>query len=246
MMNPMPHRRPPLGPLTLAAALACTAVGGTFAQTVEIADGPLSATLSQVKPNIMFILDDSGSMGFAYMPDEVGIADWTGTEFENYGAYSSDCNGLAFDPAKAYDPPVYANGKSYPIVSFNAAPANGDGFNPSDDKISLVGKFYYLYKNPKKLPALDWTYTASGVVDKGTDFYKECTLSISPSNDEKKLFERVELKDSKADVQQRYANWYAYYRTRRLLMRTAAGKAFGDRVSLNRQVGTTGKMTQLN
>lgn len=237
-MNPMPYRRPPLGPLTLAAALACGAGGSPFAQTVEIADGPLRATLSQVKPNIMFILDDSGSMALSYMPDEVGIADWTGTEFENYGAYSSHCNGLAFDQTKDYAPPVYADGKSYPNVSFTAAPANGDGFNPSDDKISLVGKFYYLYKSPKKLPALDWTYTASGVVDKGTDFYKECTLSISPSNDEKKLFERVELKDSTADVQQRYANWYAYYRTRRLLMRTAAGNAFKN-VGDNFRVGFT-------
>ena len=237
-MNPMPYRRPPLGPLTLAAALACGAGGSPFAQTVEIADGPLRATLSQVKPNIMFILDDSGSMALSYMPDEVGIADWTGTEFENYGAYSSHCNGLAFDPTKDYAPPVYADGKSYPNVSFTAAPANGDGFNPSVEKISLVGKFYYAYQ--KDLPKLDWTYTASGVVDKSTDFYKHCTLSISPSpsDEEKKLFQRVELKDSTTDVQQKYANWYAYYRTRRLLMRTAAGNAFKN-VGDNFRVGFT-------
>ena len=76
----MPHRRPPLGPLTLAAALACTAVGGTFAQTVEIADGPLSATLSQVKPNIMFILDDSGSMDWEILISAYnGVLNWNVT-----------------------------------------------------------------------------------------------------------------------------------------------------------------------
>lgn len=232
-----PCHQPPAR-LALAAALACGAISSAHAALVEISNVPLSASLSQVKPNIMFILDDSGSMGFAYMPDEVGIADWTGKEFENYGAYSSHCNGLAFDPTKAYAPPVYANGTSYPNVSFTAAPANGDGFNPDGKEVSLAGRFYYVHQNPKNLPALDWTYTASGVVDKSTPFYQDCTLSISPSNDAKKLFERFELKNSTADIQQKYANWYAYYRTRRLLMRTAAGKAFSS-VKDNFRVGFT-------
>lgn len=239
-MRPMTLCHQPLARLALAAALTCGTIGGgAHAALVDVSNVPLNATLSQVKPNIMFILDDSGSMGFAYMPDEVGIADWTGKEFENYGAYSSHCNGLAFDPTKAYDPPVNANGTPYPNALFNAAPANGDGFNP-EGTISLVGKFYYVYQNPKKLPPLDWTYTASGVVDKSTDFYKHCTLSISPSpsDEEKKLFNRVELKDSTADIQQKYANWYAYYRTRRLLMRTAAGQAFSS-VRDNFRVGFT-------
>ncbi|MEX8493821.1 hypothetical protein, partial [Sphaerotilus sp.] len=99
--------------LALAAALACGTIGGgAHAALIDVSNVPLNASLSQVKPNIMFILDDSGSMGFSYMPDEVGIPDWTGKDFENYGAYSPHCNGLAFNPALPYTPPVRPDGTS--------------------------------------------------------------------------------------------------------------------------------------
>lgn len=222
MMNPMPHRRPPLGPLTLAAALACTAVGGTFAQTVEIADGPLSATLSQVKPNIMFILDDSGSMSFSYMPDEAGVPDADGNPGENYGYRSAHCNGLAFNPALPYRPPVRPDGSSYPDASFTAA--QDDGFNPASMTTSLDGSVYYIYKNDKKLEPMSWTYLSSGRVDRSTPFFKDCTLSsVEPSD---QFIPVTVTMASDATLRQKYANWYAYYRTRRLLMRTATGEAF--------------------
>jgi type IV pilus assembly protein PilY1 len=221
-MRPMPpcHHSP--ARLALAAALACGTIGGAHAALVDVSNVPLSASLSQVKPNIMFILDDSGSMGYAYMPDDAGIADWTGRDFENYGAYSSHCNGLAFNPALPYTPPVRADGTSYPAAAFSAAP--DDGFNPTAGSTALSGRYYYVYKNDKNLPALSWTYTSSGVVDKSTAFYKDCTLSTSTPSDQ---FVKVTLDNTTAaDVRQQYANWYAYYRTRRLLMRTATGEAF--------------------
>ncbi|MDZ7858454.1 pilus assembly protein [Sphaerotilus sp.] len=218
----MPHRRPPLGPLTLAAALACGAVSSPFAQTVEIADGPLSATLSQVKPNIMFILDDSGSMGDAHMPDEAGVRDADGNPGENYGYRSTHCNGLAFNPALPYRPPVRADGTLYPDASFTAAP--NDGFNPAAGSTSLDGSVYYHYKNDKKLTPMSWAYKADGTIDRTTPFYKDCTQVITEPSDQ---FIPVTLTTaSDAALRQKYANWYAYYRTRRLLMRTATGEAF--------------------
>ena len=221
-MNPTPYRRPPLGPLTLAAALACGAGGSPFAQTVEIADGPLRATLSQVKPNIMFILDDSGSMSFSYMPDEASVPDADGNPGENYGYRSAHCNGLAFNPALPYRPPVRANGLSYPDASFTAAPE--DGFNLSSATSSLDGSVYYLYKNEKKLDPMSWTYLPNGSVDRSTPFFKDCTLSrTEPSS---QFIPVTVTTASDATLRQQYANWHAYYRTRRLLMRTATGAAF--------------------
>jgi type IV pilus assembly protein PilY1 len=53
--------------LTLALALSAPAA---HASPTDIASGPLiTPTASPVKPNLMFVLDDSGSMRFDYLPD---------------------------------------------------------------------------------------------------------------------------------------------------------------------------------
>ena len=222
-MNPMPHRRLPLGPLTLATVLACGAASNACAALVDVANGPLSATLSQVKPNIMFILDDSGSMALSYMPDEAAVFDGDGN-IDNYGYRSAHCNGLAFNPALTYTPPVRSDGiTSFPQANFTAA--LDDGFNPGAGTTSLDGSYYYVYRNTKGLTPMSWTYRPDGTLDTSTPFYKDCTLSSTVFSDQ---FTRVTVTTaSDKALRDNYANWHAYYRTRRLLMRTATGKAFG-------------------
>lgn len=225
-MNRLPlYRRPPFGRLALAAALACAAFDGPHAALVDVSNVPLSASLSQVKPNIMFILDDSGSMGADYMPEELGLvvsSDGNVNPRDLYGYWTPHCNGLAFNPVLPYTPPVRADGTSYPNASFTSAPK--DGYQTSAGSTNLSGSDYYVYKNDKKLTAMSWTYRTSGSVDTSTPFYKDCTLAIGTPSDQ---FTRVTI-DTTSDpvMQQKYANWYAYYRTRRLLMRTATGEAF--------------------
>ena len=61
--------------LTVALLGACMTVG---AVPTDIAQNPLTnAVSSNVKPNIMFIVDDSGSMGRRFMPEELTTAGWT-------------------------------------------------------------------------------------------------------------------------------------------------------------------------
>jgi type IV pilus assembly protein PilY1 len=221
-MRSLPLRHPFPARLALAAALVCGTIGGAHAALVDVSNVPLNASLSQVKPNIMFILDDSGSMGFSYMPDEASIPDGNGVPGENYGHHSAHCNGLAFNPVLPYRPPVRADGTSYPNASFTSAP--DDGFNPAAGTTSLNGSVYYTYKNDKKLAPLSWVYLPNGNPDRSTAFYADCTLSRSAPSDQ--FIPVTVTTASDADLQQRYANWYAYYRTRRLLMRTATGEAF--------------------
>lgn len=99
-----------------------------MAATTSIANEPL-ATLSSsnTKPNILFVLDNSGSMGWDYMPDDVNTAasGYTTT----YGYKSAQCNGVAYDPTFTYSPPLKADGSSYPNASFSAA--NPNGFGPT-------------------------------------------------------------------------------------------------------------------
>lgn len=106
------------------------------AQT-DIANVPLANTGTAVlaKPNLMFILDDSGSMDWEYMPDDIGN---TGT----YGYRSAQCNGVAYDPSYTYNPPVRADGTSYPDASFTAAWPDGynlqvDGSRPSSTSLTF-------------------------------------------------------------------------------------------------------------
>lgn len=68
--------------------------------TTDLANSPLvTYSSATVKPNVLFVLDDSGSMGWEYMPD------WAQTDWE-YLLRNSDYNGIAYNPAINYVPPV--------------------------------------------------------------------------------------------------------------------------------------------
>ena len=54
----------------IAALLLTLGLGGPVQSSVDIADTPLFLTIS-VEPNILFIIDDSGSMQWETMPDEL-------------------------------------------------------------------------------------------------------------------------------------------------------------------------------
>jgi type IV pilus assembly protein PilY1 len=134
--------------LTIHSTLCCVfgiALAAVSAQPSPAHAGPLSlataplanSTNSSVLPNLMFILDTSGSMGWDYLPD------WAGESSGN-GAYTSICkgtssynqycngttansvhtgphppfqspnfNGNYYDPAIRYLPPVNADGVSW-------------------------------------------------------------------------------------------------------------------------------------
>ena len=118
--------------------IATLSVPAALAASTDIANQPL-ATRPTVgaKPNLMFILDDSGSMASAYMPDDIGNNDWR-------GYYSAQCNGLAFDPTLEYLPPVKADGSSYANASFTAARADGyEDASWSNSAADLSNSVYY-------------------------------------------------------------------------------------------------------
>lgn len=107
-------------PRTLALPLLLAAVVANAA--TDLADVPLfTSSSSAVKPNIMFILDDSGSMARNYMPDEANFEDGTDNTFNTgkYGGWTSQCNGLAYNPSTSYLPPVDAAGVAADNGSLN-------------------------------------------------------------------------------------------------------------------------------
>ncbi|MBE0621347.1 MAG: hypothetical protein IH605_12195 [Burkholderiales bacterium] len=97
--------------LALAASLALPL--DALAASVALATSPLAtSSTSTVKPNVMFIIDDSGSMDWDYLPDWANdrnpLTDtyYTSTPelFRNSGF-----NGVAYNPAITYTRPVLYN-----------------------------------------------------------------------------------------------------------------------------------------
>jgi len=116
-MNAARHAKRLLATLVASAIMAVD----VHAAVTDIYSQPLATTSSVVaKPNVMFILDNSGSMSNNYMPDDM-------SNIGRYGFWSSQCNGVAYDPSASvsYAPPIKADGTSYPDVSFNNAPSDG-------------------------------------------------------------------------------------------------------------------------
>ncbi|HVZ46844.1 MAG TPA: PilC/PilY family type IV pilus protein [Ramlibacter sp.] len=104
----------------LAAACVALPVATTaIAATTDLASSPLfTSSVTAIKPNIMVILDDSGSMARDYVPDDAGFAT------TKYGRTASQCNGMAYNPSVVYSPPVDSTGASLPNADSSQYIAN--------------------------------------------------------------------------------------------------------------------------
>ncbi|MBI1173806.1 MAG: PQQ-binding-like beta-propeller repeat protein [Sideroxydans sp.] len=102
-----------------AALLALGLCTESVAATTDLASAPLAtASNATVRPNLLFTLDDSGSMGWNYLPDYAGGG---GSGTRNHCKVSNTCsegetpfmtneyNGVAYNPRITYQPAVNAD-----------------------------------------------------------------------------------------------------------------------------------------
>ncbi|MGH6610985.1 MAG: hypothetical protein ACRECQ_12095, partial [Burkholderiaceae bacterium] len=83
----------------LMIAALMTVAGAAHAVPTDIASNPLTHSVStQVKPNIMFIVDDSGSMASRYMPDFLDGSKIDKTRCNNSSCSSTTTNGIEGNP----------------------------------------------------------------------------------------------------------------------------------------------------
>ena len=217
----------------LFAARALFAGLLTFAvsQSAVAAFAPAQVPLSlggQVEPNIMFLLDDSGSMEWAYMPDEIkqdisrsdcSYLSRSGSDYYYQCAesgkrylFSSAVNKVYFDPAVTYAPPP-----SFAQASFTAAKV--DGYRSISEVVNLSTAFQMIfhrdaYTNGRK----DYFYVGS---PRAAFYYQQsagCTNVLSNT-----CYTRVTI--AEAD-KQNFANWFSYYRTRLMAAKAGTGSAF--------------------
>ncbi len=84
-------------------------------------------------PNITLMLDDSGSMSWDFMPD----LGYLNNYYNNAAMINSDNNGVYYNPAITYTPPVKSDGTFYPNAP-SLTSAWRDGFNPSFGSVDLT------------------------------------------------------------------------------------------------------------
>jgi type IV pilus assembly protein PilY1 len=226
--------------LALIVVMLTPSLGGLTnvqAAATDVAPAPIftSATATtEVKPNVMLVLDDSGSMDWDYMPDVAG--NFSG----DYGFSSNHCNGVYYNPAITYESPVNAAGASYTNASFTSAKM--DGYDAASTATNLSTNFqsnssdaaqaayYYVYSGTQTSAKQKDYYNNNGI------FYKECnsdigsTTKVDGVNNVNTLFTKKTVGATSgpggADERTNFANWYSFYRTRMLMMKTSSGLAF--------------------
>ena len=152
-----------------------------IAAVTDLASAPLNTELAAlVKPNIYFILDDSGSMQSSYLGNEAG-----NNNFENTIGYrSSLCNKIYYNPQTNYLPPVDANGIEFPSQNFSSALY--DGFKSNAVRINLASNFM-AWRSSETNPSLP---VSTSDISYSSDCFKsfaDCTLPGSndlPKNSE--------------------------------------------------------------
>jgi type IV pilus assembly protein PilY1 len=234
----------------LSAASVLLACGAAVGAQTDLTSLPLITSAPQVvKPNLMFVLDDSGSMAWSHMPDDVGNFGQTSSGTKKYGYASAQCNGVFYNPNITYTPPVQVSSAgtvtSYPNSDFRNAWVNG--FNTSAGTVDLKDSFRAWTTSTVQFTNLAGTndtaqaayyYTYSGsqlsqaqknFFDTTSTFYKECASNVgtAPGNG---VFTKVIVDNNTGpggtNEFTNFANWYSYYRTRILMMKTSTGLAF--------------------
>lgn len=209
--------------------------------------------LQGVDPNIMLTVDDSGSMAYSFMPEEVRYLNGSSGTLHTYNnfkvwALSANVNRIYYDPTVTYRPPVGANGASLPNASFTAAWLNG--YAQAGTTVNLqthyratwghagtpvAGNSLHLGPNPTaESPQAAYYY----------QFNPDCSLSNPEYHDS--CYAKVTVTNTDdgstappgVDGYTNFANWYSYYRTRLHVAKAAASLSFAnlpDSVRVGRQ-----------
>jgi type IV pilus assembly protein PilY1 len=222
---------------SLALLLAFLGQTNAWSAPLNLADSPLFA-LNTVEPNVILTLDDSGSMAWAYLPDD--ISGLGGTR----RFCSSEINQMYYNPAIVYSPGVDQAGTLMTDASFTAARINP--YNAADANVVNLSTSYrpvldvensnttvpfnnsYASCNTAPLntaqPAFYYTYTPSLAGTGG------CPNPAVNTNDACYVYVAVSASSGPGGTDERtnFANWYTYYRARMLAAKSAVGRTFSS------------------
>lgn len=240
-----------LRPLALLAGFLL--IGQAHTAPFDVSQVPLNVG-SAIPPNLMYIHDDSGSMGFGFLPESVGdLGD------DQKRKYSPDFNKIYYDPAVNYAPPVDHNGQSLGDSSFTDAWENGYQKDAGKRNLStdFMHSIYYRW-GWNDLPG----YTATGTTTwkridkdhKAAYYYRfDSSLAgcgVANAINLEKCYKKVVVSATSGpggvDERKNFANWFSYYRVRNFAAKAGISRAFsglgsGIRVGYGSINGGTGE-----
>ncbi len=212
--------------------LACiaTLAGLPVHATVSFPDMPMQ-TNQGVPPNIWFILDDSGSMASAFMPDNV-----PGTTPTNIAMQAYTRNTIYYNPANVYRPWQGADGSYFTDTPYNAAWNDSTALSSAIDLSASTQTFYVPaagitdYADAKQY--IRYRLLTGGTADActwktttpvGFNVCLPVTTFTWPGGVVRTVIQE----------QQNYATWYSFHRTRTKVAKAGASYAFNDPTIFN-------------
>jgi len=196
-------------------AVALAFVGGpALAAPADIANVPLATSTTTVRANVMLILDDSNSMDYDYMPDNV---EGSGLCF----GYAT-VNNSFYDPNVIYTVPL--NSAGLPLATPTWPYAWDDGYATTKTSVNLTyaptwsnsgsySSFYYTVVNTSL-----WSSTSC---PNGSSYKLQTVTSLPTAQ------------------RTNYLIWYSYYRTRLLTLRGTVASVFAGIDPTRFRVGLT-------
>jgi type IV pilus assembly protein PilY1 len=131
---------PLVGTARVLAAAALVALPFTSLLATDLSSVPLPTytvgSSVDIKPNILMVLDDSGSMDWDYLPDWANDTPPNYSSLPSYLTRNSAFNGVAYNPAVRYDPPMAFSNTGlkdpakYPSMNGMSAAAGADATKP--------------------------------------------------------------------------------------------------------------------
>src|SRR4249919_649562 len=108
-----PTTRTPRRHLLAPAFAFCATLLALPSAAVTIPDVPLQSGSAYPPANVMFILDDSGSMEFDFMPGADDVSEIPATTPYNVSPLAYTRNTLSYNPAVTYQPWIKADNTRY-------------------------------------------------------------------------------------------------------------------------------------
>lgn len=205
-----------------------------MAAPLTLSNVPLYAA-SGVPPNILLTFDDSGSMSWGYMPDN--IEDTYNGNVHKYGCAHA-FNGIYYDRNFQYRPPVKADGTALNATETSFTAAYLTGFETSLGTQDLSTSYrakWDMSAGGGSYTTVAGCATASGTTGQPAYYYEYDTslaACTTPSTTDDNCYRMVVVSTTSGpgntDERQNFANWFSYYSTRNLMAQTAVGRAFSS------------------
>lgn len=238
-----------LAGMVITGLIATSGLKASAPGTVDLIATPPELTAT-VAPNMLVTFDDSGSMAWQYMPDNRPFdnSGWGQSAFVTTSSTrpwfcapvldtaaavgnrrrETSMNGVAYNPHVTYRPPLKADGTAMPNASYTAAWQDGVQHNRPTAPVTTLGTQNLSTSRFCGATAGGghWRMRATANPFNG-DGSINTTVVYTAAN-----WEWVPLP---AAQQTNFANWYSYYRTRRIAAQTAMSRAlapFDDNVRI--------------